>query len=76
MKKQLTAAIMGKDQAKVKQERELNSFEKSMQANGFHLRVIPMVEEKIIIPGYNLLFLTITYYGQMSYKAHIKYSYQ
>ena len=55
MKKQLTAAIMGKDQAKVKQERELNSFERSMQANGFHPRAIPRVEEKFIIPDPNLL---------------------
>ena len=49
MKKQLTAAVMGKDQAKAKQEIELNSFERSMQTNGFYPRAIPRVEEKFII---------------------------
>ena len=46
---------MGKDQVKAKQERELNSFERSIQANGFHPRVIPRVEEKIIFSDPNLL---------------------
>ena len=36
---------------------ELNSFERDMQANGFHTRVIPRVEEKIIIPYSNLLWV-------------------
>ena len=55
MKKQLIAAVMGKNQAKAKQERELNSFERSMQANGFHPRVISRVQEKFIFPDPNLL---------------------
>ena len=46
---------MGKDQVKAKQERELNSFERYIQANGFHPRAIPRVQEKFIIPDPNLL---------------------
>lgn len=46
---------MGKDQVKAKQERELNSFERYMQANGFHPGAIPRVQEKFIIPDPNLL---------------------
>ena len=46
---------MGKDQVKAKQERELNSFERYMQANRFHPRAIPRVQEKFIIPDPNLL---------------------